>query len=227
MNTFMRQMRDAAARSGLNRWVDRLAGEPAFVLGNGPSLPDDLSCLADHFTIGCNRIYERIDPTILVWLDHEIEANGGGEIIRGLKAIKFATRYADPMGLAREHFIIDAKQPPTFSKIVSPSPCRGNSGFRSVLLAYALGCSPIVLLGMDGKPGPDGRTHFYGTCKAWEGHAWVTDRFQEKLRAVRDLCPVPVISCSHNDFFEHESLDSVLARLPAGKGRDFYRSKLR
>jgi hypothetical protein len=226
MNLFMRQMRESAARADLNRWVDRLAGEPAFVLGNGPSLPADLSNLAGRFTIGCNRIYERLDPTVLVWLDWEIEANGGADILRRSQAVKFATRYADPEGICPQHFVIDAKQKETFSKVISPTPCRGNSGYRAVLLAYALGCSPIVLLGMDGKPTADGQTHFYGTCQCWAGHDWVTDRFRVKLQAIRDLCPVPIISCSSNDFFPRESLADVLCRLPAGKGRDFYRRQL-
>ena len=46
---------------------------PAFILGNGPTLPADLSCLDGYLTVGVNRIRERYDPTCLLWLDADAQ----------------------------------------------------------------------------------------------------------------------------------------------------------
>jgi len=51
-------------------WENILPNHPAFVIGNAPSLDAcDLSLLEGCFTIGVNRVYDRIDPIILFWQD--------------------------------------------------------------------------------------------------------------------------------------------------------------
>ena len=67
----------AHSASSTSGWLQRpsgglLEGHPAFILGNGPALPEDLSGLADFFTVGVNRILERLDPTFIMWLDADV-----------------------------------------------------------------------------------------------------------------------------------------------------------
>ena len=53
-------------------------GHPAFILGNGPTLPpkEDLGVLDDFFTVGVNRIwYSGYDPLVVQWTDSEIAAD--------------------------------------------------------------------------------------------------------------------------------------------------------
>ena len=71
-------MRRNVTRSGLARkqrhqrymikqWVDRLPDVPAYIIGNGPSINDhNLLLLEDYLTIGVNRAFYLIEPTILV-----------------------------------------------------------------------------------------------------------------------------------------------------------------
>jgi hypothetical protein len=61
-------------RGSVKSWHNSLMNVPAFIVGNGPSLNDiDVSILEDtYFTIGINRAFYLLDPTILIWQDPEI-----------------------------------------------------------------------------------------------------------------------------------------------------------
>ena len=77
-------------------WHNALSGVPAFLIGKGPSLDGaDLSCLKPFFTIGINRAFFLLDPTILLWQDAELWWNHRAEIQR-LKAVKYCRNISDP-----------------------------------------------------------------------------------------------------------------------------------
>ena len=121
-------------------------------MGNGPTLPDDLSWLDGFFTVGVNRILERFDPTVLLWLDGNISCLIE-PLLAGSAAVPLqgGTAGSDlrPTGhLQGPDTYIDCK----------------NSGVSAAYWAMTLGCRPIYLLGMSGTY--DGtKTSFYGHNK--------------------------------------------------------------
>ena len=95
-----------------------------------------------------------------------------------------------------------------------------------VQLAVALGCRPIILVGMDCKT-KDGKTDFYGSNPHWRPHT--LSNCVKGLKFIEKECPVPLINCSDNDVFEEkQSLKETIEKI--GKkhalGRQFYVSKL-
>ncbi|KKK64425.1 hypothetical protein LCGC14_2984300, partial [marine sediment metagenome] len=62
--------KNRAQRFAVRAWIDRLPDIPCFILGNAPSILDhDLTLLSRYFTIGLNRAFQLLDPTILFWQD--------------------------------------------------------------------------------------------------------------------------------------------------------------
>ena len=73
----------------IDHWVDSMKGQPVFIIGNGPSLIDkDIKFLEDYFTIGINRAFFKLDPTILMWQDLALWTKEK-QSVSSLKAIKF------------------------------------------------------------------------------------------------------------------------------------------
>jgi hypothetical protein len=72
-----------------NFWKNSLIDDPCFIIGNGPSLKNlDISFLEPYFTIGINRAFLKIDPTILMWQDLSLWMKEKQQIIK-TKSIKF------------------------------------------------------------------------------------------------------------------------------------------
>ena len=87
---------EVRTRNSIKGWGDQLKDVPAFVLGNSPALNDeDLSTLEPFVTIGLNRAFYKIDPTILLWQDIELWFTERKKILR-LNAIKVCRDTADP-----------------------------------------------------------------------------------------------------------------------------------
>ena len=144
-----------------------LAGQPAFILGNGPDLPEDLSCLADFFTVGTNRILWRFDPTVLMWFDAEVVDPAAPQNIAAplaaCRAIPFTRdeinwekRWNDLAACGTSRQWVD--QPLCRPDMVAST---GNSGASAAYWAMSLGCRPVYLLGM-GASYDGGRTNYYG-----------------------------------------------------------------
>ncbi len=204
-------------------WSKRLTGYPCFVLGNGPSILNyDLSLLNKFFTIGINRIFFLFDPTILFWQDIGLWNDCRKKILR-LKSIKVATKDSDPKCVAVRFNAVDAN--PAFLMKPYKLYGRGNSGVLAVQMAVALGCSPIVLFGFDGRC-INGKTDFYGDN---EHHNCRTMRMSMKyLKWIKKKCPVPVVNCSDNGLWEKTDISSILSNLNEyKKGRKFYQDNLK
>jgi hypothetical protein len=209
----------SGSRGDIKGWRNALSGVPAFLIGNGPSLSDiDLSCLSNCFTIGINRAFYKIDPTILMWQDPELWYSAKHRINR-LEAIKFCRDTADPKGrfyhfkLTRGSFRLPDSPRTLFGF--------GSTGPLAFQLAHIMGCAPIVLLGMDCRYF-DGKTDFYGKNPSHKPHTLKMCRGGlEWIKQASAHCDV--INCSHNDVFEDSvSLEDAMKSLQvlAPQGRD-------
>jgi len=156
------------------QWLNgKHRGQRGFVIGGGPSILDiqnrgfNFQALTREVTVGVNKAYNLFTPTYLVWTDSYFWRNFNREV-SALKCLKFC-----PFNVAKK-FAIDAndvlivKRDPDKNRraiidsFVDPLPMWNNSGVTGIRVAYALGLSPIYLVGMDVlfKDHKD-RTHFH------------------------------------------------------------------
>ena len=194
-------------RFQIKTWVDKLPDVPCFILGNGPSILDhDLSALDDYFTIGLNRIFKLFDPTILLWQDISLWKTEY-HYIHNLQAMKVARDVADPRRVYYNFHLKGGgyKFDPTKAHILYG---RGSSGPIATQLAVALGCRPIILLGMDCKRDSEGRGDFYGENSPWLSHT--LENCELGLQFIKKHCPVQVINASASDLWQKRQLKDVL-----------------
>ena len=201
-----------------------LKGHPAFILGNGPFLPDDLSPLNDFFTIGVNRIWYHYDPTVVQWTDNEILPDVEKYIDRS-KAIVFVR---DEINYRPERFnslipygnSVEPHHRPLPPQYV---PATGNMGTAAALWAMSVGCYPVYLLGMSTryKTDEDGasKTNSYGVNPAHHRPS--------KIRMVKALQRLLEIKGAY-PVLTQETLNR-LAELykPLARGREWYVEQFR
>ena len=140
---------------------DTLRG-PAFVLGNGPSLPvEDLACLTGQFTVGVNRILRSgFVPTVLLWVDCTAYRDDG-EQIDGSGALLVCDR-----SVAQRQFHVGLRTWVGSGALKHESRpnvlcVNGNTGCCAARWALALGFEPVYLVGMSATY-REGVTDFYG-----------------------------------------------------------------
>lgn len=208
-------------------WVGRLKDVPAFILGNGPSINDEqIKLLDDYFVIGINRSFVSplsSDPTIVFWQDIGLW-NTEHHKLHNLQSLKICRDISDPRHIYYNFYLKGG--PFRFERRTHILCGRGSTGPLAVQFAVALGCRPIIILGMDCKK-RDGKSDFYGNNPHWTEHT--LNNCTTGLKFIHDECPVPIINCSDNDIFkERKSLVDVVANI--GKeyawGRQKYVSKL-
>ena len=201
-----------ASKQYLVRYWRRHLYCPCFILGNAPSILDhDLSLLKDYFTVGVNRIFKLYDPTILLWQDESFLKS---EKIDHLKAIKFCRDTVDPENKYYHYHRV--MKPFKFANTTHILYGTGNTGILAVQFAVALGCKPIILLGMDCNV--TDVTDFYGDNKYWNDHT--LKYCVNALEFIKEHCPVEIISCDDTKFWEQQKLEDVIAKLnvcPAGR----------
>ncbi len=221
-------MRRNVSRSGLARrqrhqryqirhWTDRLPDIPAFIIGNAPSLNDhNLMLLSEYFTIGINRAFYSIDPTILIWQDVQLW-NTEYHRLHNTQSIKVARDIADPRRVYYNYYLKGGgyKFDKEKAHILYG---RGSTGPLAVQLAVALGCRPIVLLGMDCQKGPKGETDFYGNNPHHRPHT--LDNCMLGLNFIREESPIEIVSCCDTDLWERKTLKEAIKEVdPQGKYR--------
>ena len=220
--TLARQKR--SQRYQIKEWLGRLQDHPAFILGNGSSIKSQpLKLLEDYFTIGINRAFYLIDPTILFWQDIGLW-NTEHHKLHNLQCIKLCRDISDPRHIYYNFYLRGG--PYKFEGKTHILCGRGSTGPIAVQLAVALGCKPIVLLGMDCKI-CDGKTDFYGNNPHWRPHT--ATNCVSGLEYLKSNCPVKILNCSDNDVFEEKhKLSDVLATIDRkyAIGRNKHVSKL-
>jgi hypothetical protein len=204
----------------LSKWEGLLRGHTAFILGNAPGVEEqDLKSLDPYFTIGINRIFYIYDPTILLWQDRQIW-NSNKKILLKQKAIKVCATQADP----RKYFLNFTVKSGYFHFNNDPSVLygKGNTGAIAAQFAVALGCSNIVLLGMDCKYGSKGKTDFYGKNK--DHKPYTLKMCRGAMKWLKDNCPVAIYNCSDNELWPTRKLSTVIKEInPPMIGREEYR----
>lgn len=149
---------------------DAWAGSRCFIIGGGPSLKEqDLSRLQGELTIGINRVFDRIDPTLIFAADSRFYK----WLQSGSLGARTLARYHDCQ--ARKVWLKTDDH--EFGPEVETIPYRGtfkcggplatgifsgsNSGVGALNLAVALGGNPIYLLGFDchSRGGPQQWSH--------------------------------------------------------------------
>lgn len=207
-------------RGNLSVWKDKLKDVPCFVIGNGPSLNDeDTSDLQNYFTIGINRSFLKLDTTILMWQDIELWYTERKKIVK-LQSLKVCSAQSDPQNRFF-HFKLETGgfRMPIHPGILHGS---GSTGPLAMQFAYALGCNPIVMLGMDCQPRGNA-TDFYGknrhhkphtmnNCKS--GLKWISNNFKDRN----------LICCSENEFWPRVPLVTAIKTIDAKwrKDRTYY-----
>lgn len=194
-------------RYAIKTWVDRLPDTPAFIIGNGPSINDiNISLVEEYFSIGINRAFYVLDPTILLWQDVSLW-NSEYHKVHNLQALKVCRDVADPRRVYYNFHLRGGgyKFDTTKTHILHG---RGSSGPLAIQLAVSMGCRPLILLGMDCKRGDDGRSDFYGENKYWREHT--LSNCESGLKYVKDHCPVEIRNCSSNTFWPNEQLEDVI-----------------
>ena len=228
-------MRRNVSRTGLSRrrrhqrfiatWVDRLPDIPAFIIGNAPSLNDhDLDLLKDYFTIGVNRAFYAIDPTILLWQDISLWTSEYNKL-HNTQSIKVVRDIADPRKI---YYNFHLKSGPyqfdtTKTHILYG---RGSTGPIALQLAVALGCRPIVMLGMDCRKGEKNESDFYGDNIHWTPHT--LSQCQKGLDFIKEQCPVEVINVGLSNLWPQRKLKDVVEQIGTryARGRQSYVKQL-
>lgn len=200
-------------KPGLNPqpWYMKMKDVPCFMLGNAPSLNDmNLILLDDYFTIGINRIFFKYDPTILIWQDLALWIQEEKKV-RATTAIKYCRRGADTRG-GYYNFVLEGREP-QITHDLTKLKGRGSSGSIIYQFAWALGCDPIILVGMDCKNAKNGDTDFYGKNDMHKKHT--LPACEKGLRFIKsNALGRTIINCSRNKIFdERVSLEDAIAML--------------
>jgi len=220
------------ALSAVKSWKNTLTNIPCFIIGNGPSLDDDLpkdksDILDDYFTVGINRSFLRCDTMVLTFQDMSLWWTERKVLVKQ-KSIILCRNRADPENKFF-HFLLLGGQY-DLPKDGNPSALigRGSSGPLAFQIAFYLGCSPIVLLGMDCRY-RDGKTDFFGVNTMHREKSTLKN-CKLGLEWIRDCnCGREVINCSDNKVFDHRrKLKEVLSSLPnlEAHDREYFKNRI-
>jgi len=200
---------------------------PCFLLGNAPSLTDNnLNLLDNYFTVGINRILNIYDPTLLIWQDLALWQSEKNKILKS-KCIKYARTGSESQGCFFGFLLKDRE--PRIAPDLKTLYGRGSSGSIAYQLVFALGCSPIILVGMDCTYGKDGKTDFYGKNDMHRPHT--LPACNKGLEFIKNNAHDRIlINCSGNRVFEKRySLEEAIKMLPensAGNREKFQKQLL-
>jgi len=212
---------DSKRYKKLSKWKNILKGHTVFLLGNSPSIvKHDLSLLNNYFTIGINRIFFIYEPTVLFWQDRQMWITDKKNLIK-CKSIRVCRDLADP----RDMFLNFKLGLNPFRFTMKPQQMygRGNSGAVAASFAVSMGCSSIVILGMDCKYSK-GKTDFYGNNK--DHTKYTLNRCREAMEWLKKKCPVPIYNCSKIDLWPQRKLPDVINEIKPKKCDKRFFSKL-
>jgi hypothetical protein len=196
--------------SRLSRLAGRHAGDRCILVANGPSLNRmDLSPLRHELTIGLNKIFLGLQrfgfhPRYYVAINDTVLRQSANRI-RALNSVKFLAARAADAGLVEDgltYFVRTTGDVPRFSCHLDQGMHEGwTVTYAALQVAWHLGFSEVVLIGLDhrydfdGRPnesrvlaGPD-TNHFdpgyFGHGQRWDNPDLA--RSEESFRIARDV----------------------------------------
>ena len=145
---------------------DKHRGERCFIIGNGPSLRQtDLSLLENEVTFGLNRIYLLFEQlgfstTYLLSVNRLVIEQCAQEIA-GLPCPKFIRWDArELIDFTDDMLFLLRRTSPAFSKDITRGVWEGATvTFVAMQVAYYLGCSRVILIGVDHSFTTTGKPH--------------------------------------------------------------------
>ena len=182
---------------------------PAFILGNGPTLPvDDLDVLGDQFTVGVNRILRSgFCPTVILWVDGSVGEEDGDAIgASGALSVCDASVYQrqGQIGLKTHVGSGALKHEATATELC----CNGSTGCCAARWAIALGCRPVYLVGMSCQY-IGGVSDFYGN----NPHHHRTPEDNGTLMLMRN--EMARLRLDHGDIIRHVPTGGLLREIAA------------
>ncbi len=192
-------------------WNGKLKGIPCFILGNAPSINKikNLALLDNYFTVGINRIFFVYDPTILIWQDLALWTQEKKKVLK-TKAIKYC-RESSGLKDGFYGFKLNGRES-KLSHSTTTLYGRGSSGSIAYQFVHALGCDPIILVGMDCR-NKDGKTDFYGVNSMHRAHT-LPDCVKGLKFIKKNNKDRTIINCSKNKVFsERMTIEEVIATL--------------
>jgi len=213
----------------LERFKGAWAGNPAYIVGGGPSLKGfDWRLLAGRLTIGINRAFEQFDPTIIFSMDNRfllwVEKGDFGVEVRDRfqtydRGYKIWLDCAGKQLYPEDILPISAYQAGPWSDSLEAGLApANNSGYGALNLAALLQASPIYLLGFDmGSGAPDGRQEWWHDGYKVRQRQTVYDRFLRDFRIASQhvKAEVKVVGASRLDCWpkiSHEDFAHLLQR---------------
>ena len=144
-------------------------GRRCFIIGGGPSVKNvDLDLLRGELTIGINRAYELLDPSILFGVDGQMwgwveQGKCGEESKRKFNEYKgYKVWMALHDVFPPDFYLIDVDDRGGYrigsTKLLA---FKNNSGYGAINLAAALGANPIYLLGFDMQGDKQGKQKWW------------------------------------------------------------------
>lgn len=193
----------------LTKWKDRRC----FILGGGPSLLNlDFSLIQNENTIGTNKAFSRYSVDINFFMDIKFynncilstsKNNSWEKMNKAWKEFNGIQITVDPGANVKLDGVkvIRRKGVEGLSNSVEEGIyTASNSGYGALMLAVALGCNPIYLLGYDmqveGNPfKSDSRSHWH------EGYGHDRIQFQRKLDSFRNSFDIIASTLRENGKF--------------------------
>lgn len=150
----------------IRSFKDKHKGETCYVIGNGPSLKDmDLSKLKHKHTIGMNKIFLLFDK-IGFSTEYLVSANPfvvdqAAEEFAGLDIPKFIAMWGRSyMEMDRNTMFIREQNQPAFStELLNGAKIHSTVTYMAFQLAYYLGFSKVILIGVDHNFESKGEAH--------------------------------------------------------------------
>lgn len=174
-----------------NAWKDRRC----FIIGGGPSLKRfNFSRLGHELTIGINKAFEYIDPSIILWMDYQtfyldlLAGKFGAEALK-----KFETTYSLKVALNISGYnypdeIYSLKRAGGrgfLSESLKDGLVDGdNVGHAALYLAVLLGANPIYLLGFDMKGDGKGKQAWFHSGYVKSSSDKVYRGFMDNFKAI-------------------------------------------
>jgi len=139
------------------------AGETAFVVGGGPSvLSQDLEKLRGRRVVAINSSYQCVPFADILffgdlrwWKEHQ------GALVKFPGRIVTCRKEPGGINSRRQVFELERKAPPGLAMRPTEVAFRRTSYVPAINLLVHLGVAEIIALGLDGKPGAQGRSHHH------------------------------------------------------------------